>query len=260
MSDQSKQVSEFPQFRVYVKGSPVEFTSAFPDLASAFKVLDANQRSDFARDLVAAAKARRLSDLQIAWLHKLATDAVTPRATTTAAVQGLDLLPILTMLERAAEAQKRRPRITLQTIGGQPVVLTLAGAQSSQPGTVTVTNGVYPGKLFARILRDGTAVRGRDLTMEVEQLLRTLAANPARVANQHGCATGKCCFCNLPLSTAESRSVGYGPICADKFGLPWGSTEVADAADAAAKDPFKGLQLGEDDTLHAAVQQRRSGL
>jgi len=37
-----------------------------------------------------------------------------------------------------------------------------------------------------------------------------------------------CCFCGRELDTAESISVGYGPVCADKHGLPWG--EVAEPA------------------------------
>lgn len=34
--------------------------------------------------------------------------------------------------------------------------------------------------------------------------------------------TGHCCFCNTAIDTPESVAVGYGPICAGKFGLPWG--------------------------------------
>lgn len=32
----------------------------------------------------------------------------------------------------------------------------------------------------------------------------------------------ECCFCGRDLDTAESISVGYGPVCAAKYGLPWG--------------------------------------
>lgn len=31
-----------------------------------------------------------------------------------------------------------------------------------------------------------------------------------------------CVFCARRLDTPESTAVGYGPVCADKHGLPWG--------------------------------------
>jgi len=34
--------------------------------------------------------------------------------------------------------------------------------------------------------------------------------------------TGNCCFCRRELTDKRSTEVGYGPICADHFSLPWG--------------------------------------
>lgn len=34
--------------------------------------------------------------------------------------------------------------------------------------------------------------------------------------------SGNCCFCNRLLTTTESVSMGYGPHCAKRYGLPWG--------------------------------------
>lgn len=31
-----------------------------------------------------------------------------------------------------------------------------------------------------------------------------------------------CCFCHHPLNDTRSENAGYGPDCADKYGLPWG--------------------------------------
>lgn len=44
----------------------------------------------------------------------------------------------------------------------------------------------------------------------------------AEQAAAFGSMTGHCCFCNTAIDTPESVAVGYGPICAGKFGLPWG--------------------------------------
>lgn len=74
-----------------------------------------------------------------------------------------------------------------------------------------------------------------------------IARDPSTVAQQHGVATGRCCFCGRLLSTAESRSAGYGPDCADRFGLPWGSTAVADEADEQARAETD--QIGRRDQL-----------
>jgi hypothetical protein len=43
------------------------------------------------------------------------------------------------------------------------------------------------------------------------------------VAAEHGHKTGNCCFCSRPLNDARSTEVGYGPVCADKWELPWGT-------------------------------------
>ena len=44
----------------------------------------------------------------------------------------------------------------------------------------------------------------------------------AAVASRYGIASGRCVFCSKGLSTKESLGVGYGPNCAEKYGLPWG--------------------------------------
>lgn len=216
------------------------FTSACRTLAEAYHALCAtNPTGEFAQKLLASARARTLSPLQVAWLHRLATDALRP------AVEA-SLRPVVVMLTTAAAAQKRRPRIVLRTASGADVVLTLDGEGSRAPGTVSATDGVrFPGgRFYGRIGTEGRFLRGRDCTDEVLSLLEALAANPLAVAAQHGCATGSCCFCGRPLSTAESRSAGYGPICADKFGLAWGDTSAADAADAEAR--AAGAALGQE--------------
>jgi hypothetical protein len=255
-----------PSFRVWVKNEAVDFTSAFPTLASAWHALSGLPNlSDFARDLLQRGRERKLSDMQIAWIHKLATDG-TARARGEARqpvlAANLNLRPVVAMMEKAAAAAKGFPRIEL-TCDGHKLVLALAGSKSKSPGTVNITDGrpYGVGKWFGRIDVAGAVQKGRDWHPGVEAKLRQLAADPAKVANQHGVATGRCCFCSRDLSTAESRSVGYGPICADHFGLPWGDTTVADAADAAAKqdlppatpaaaddnDPFRGLGFDSGD-------------
>lgn len=55
--------------------------------------------------------------------------------------------------------------------------------------------------------------------------LEELVANPEAIAAQHGKATGQCCFCSRLLTDDRdgySVDVGYGPVCASRYGLKWG--------------------------------------
>jgi len=216
-------------------GTAVEFDTPFTSLAEVCDVLR-NLNNEFARSLVAACENVRGPSLkQAAWAHKMATEVITPRPPRVEL--DADLRPVVDMLQRAADAQKRAPNIVLER-DGQRVQLRLAGERSSQPGAVNVTDGRPYGQnqWFGRINPDGRFTASRTCTPVVRQLLLDLAADPAAVAGQHGVATGSCCFCSRELSDKRSRSVGYGQTCAGKFGLPWGDTSAADAADAAAKE------------------------
>lgn len=56
-------------------------------------------------------------------------------------------------------------------------------------------------------------------------IARRLSAATVATADQaaaFGAAYERCVFCTRDLDTPESISVGYGPVCAAKFGLPWG--------------------------------------
>lgn len=44
----------------------------------------------------------------------------------------------------------------------------------------------------------------------------------AEQAARFGAVTGSCIFCMRTLTDERSITVGYGPICADHNGLPWG--------------------------------------
>jgi hypothetical protein len=53
----------------------------------------------------------------------------------------------------------------------------------------------------------------------------------AEEAAEFGHANHRCCFCGRNLSRGESTTVGYGPDCADKYGLPWGAVSTPEAAE-----------------------------
>lgn len=57
---------------------------------------------------------------------------------------------------------------------------------------------------------------------ELKNYLDQFEADPPGFASKMGKLMGACCFCSLTLSDERSLSVGYGPICAKHWKLPWG--------------------------------------
>jgi hypothetical protein len=143
---------------------------------------------------------------------------------------------ILGLFAKAAERLKY-PAIEIETGVAEVgmIRLAVAGAKSSEPGSVTVTS---PGKFatrtfFGRITPAGefkASPRIGETAIALGAFLAAFAAEPAKIAAEHGHKTGSCCFCARGLTTAESLAVGYGPVCAGHYGLPWGAHSPAAVA------------------------------
>lgn len=180
--------------------------------------LDERDRG-FAQSLLDQAAGRGLSAKQAPWVDKLLLRATTPPETI-GKVGG-----VLELLRRAG----KRPRVTLAK-DDLKIRVSISGTQSAWPGTVAVTStdkGFGYRKFYGRIAAEGTFIPGRDLTSDnlevILELLRTLANDPAGTASAYGQTTGECCFCGLELTDERSKEVGYGPSCAKRFALPWGT-------------------------------------
>ena len=107
------------------------------------------------------------------------------------------------------------------------------GPKSKYAGLVGITNGAtdYTQSIWYGYLRtDGEAVLSWHATDAVREALAAIAHDPISAAAHAGKQTGACSFCARPLSTAESLAVGYGPVCAEHFGLPWGAPTKAEVA------------------------------
>lgn len=153
-----------------------------------------------------------------------------------ATVQVGDIAGIITLFDRAKKHLKA-PAIVLQGPAGW-LRINVAGEQARVPGSLNVTD--YDQRQddgrrvwYGRITRDGAFSPSRDADASILPYLARFAADPAKVAGEHGRLTGRCCFCNRPLSDERSTAVGYGGTCADRYGLPWG--EVAHTFDAPAQ-------------------------
>lgn len=60
------------------------------------------------------------------------------------------------------------------------------------------------------------------MTEDVRLKLQEFALDPAKVAKACAAKLGICSFCGSRLSDPESKSRGYGPVCAEHYGLIWG--------------------------------------
>ncbi len=98
-------------------------------------------------------------------------------------------------------------------------------------------SGNYPGSVYvkpidrqgwyARIETDGSlTINKYNILPGLEDDLRSFAKNPISYVSSFGKLTGNCCFCSLPLTEDRSLEAGYGPICAEKYGLPYPEKKV----------------------------------
>lgn len=56
---------------------------------------------------------------------------------------------------------------------------------------------------------------------KIRELTADMVVSPEQAA-KFGKLYGICCFCSRTLTDERSIGVGYGPVCAEHYGLPWG--------------------------------------
>jgi hypothetical protein len=216
------------------------------DLQTALPKLSASDQT-FGQSLIATAgRMGGLSTKMQFWVDKLVARAASGQDGSerqTAAVG--DMSGVLTLFAKAAHHLKR-PAIVI-ALGQTPVRMTVATAKAQVPGSVNVV-GELGGEWFGRILTSGTfeASRKHEAPAGLVDALAAFAADPAKVAGQYGRLHGRCCFCDLPLKDERSTAVGYGPVCAKHWGVPWGSARTEFVCDApkAAKPAKWSISYG----------------
>lgn len=198
------------------------------DLGNLLDQLEGRDKS-FASDLLNGKNGfftkGKLSDKQMYWVGVLTTKALgidtTPKAESVGNLEGF-----IALFEEA-KANLKYPKITLD-INGEPLKFTLAGPKAKQPGTINITDGGPYGanKWYGRVTKDGTWTPSNQVTDGLRTIIsRTLVGfskDPKSAAMKYGHMSSSCCFCHKKLDTKESVAAGYGPVCADNWGLPWG--------------------------------------
>lgn len=129
-----------------------------------------------------------------------------------------------------------RPKFNLQTT----MRVCPASATSKYPGSLYLKpdRGDYS-RWYGRIEQDGRFVPGNipmptgnfDLedgpngernSVSARTIILAFLCDPVNVSAQMGRLIGRCCYCNRHLEDERSTIKGYGPICANNYGLPWG--------------------------------------
>ena len=173
--------------------------------------LPAGSKIDYVRGI--GARHVTVNDCAAAKAAKAASYAAAPKVTANGS-------PIADFLRAARERGLKFPKVAFLGPNNAELSLSLAGSKSSNPGAVFVkVDGEFVGSICA-----DNSVRGRLANRaELLALLNTIAAAPAVAAAAYGKMRGACSFCRKSLTDDRSGSsveVGYGPVCAKKYGLP----------------------------------------
>lgn len=222
------------------KGEEVKVTMTDQQAAEAL-VRKSATGNNFARDLANGfARYNSWTARQRPWAHKLANEQVareqdnnrlagarpaewTPNDEQPQVSEGHTFPRLVEILTKAKESLKY-PRMVAQFDEGA-IRIGLASGRSKYPGSINVTSdGSYEDRTwYGRIHTDGRFEPSRRGSPDwVVDALVKFNEDPAGAAKVQGQKYGHCCFCRKELVTNESVAAGYGPVCADHYGLPWG--------------------------------------
>lgn len=117
-----------------------------------------------------------------------------------------------------AKQSLKRPKIRLKN-EEDLVEISLAPDTGRNAGFIYIkTNKDYAGKISPT----GEFFPVQTCTPATKDYLKEFSKNPEAIAAKYGRETGNCCFCAKDLTDSRSVNVGYGKICAGKYGLDWG--------------------------------------
>jgi hypothetical protein len=171
---------------------------------------------------------RRLSPNQWVWVHKLVCDAflATPKTPATKPEAApVNLANVLAIFKNGLE-HKARPRIAFNTTDerGLRLYYSPPNARRIDP-RIYVTDGSRsdkPQSYYGYVDMSGMYHPSFYATPEVMKFLTTLDKWPSAVTGFYGRLTKRCIYCRIQLTDERSLAVGYGPVCAENHGLPWG--------------------------------------
>ena len=206
-----------------MNGSLVESIVALEQALPKLKPSDRNFAESLVNGPWGFKKRGKLSEKQWAWVEKLIARA-NGSAEAKPVEQGVGSLEKLMALFATAKASLKWPKLHLE-VDGLPVVIAIAGPKSSRHGWLRITDGgaFGVGRFYGWVSPEGGFQPSGSLsaqeTDKIARLLRHMSHAPAETAKTYGRLTGNCCFCRRELSDEKSTAAGFGPVCAQKWGL-----------------------------------------
>lgn len=129
----------------------------------------------------------------------------------------IDLKSISEFLHAAKSRGLNAPKLRVLAPNGRDEVRLSITTKGMEPGSIAV---VVAHDFYGCVRTNGSCVgklAGDDV---MQQHLLRVAQDPISAAKEYAALTGLCSFCTKPLTDEGSTEVGYGPICAKKWGLP----------------------------------------
>lgn len=188
-----------------------------------------------------------LSDKQWYWVDELIKRAgATPATKSESKPEEIFEGRLYHDLLRKASKKLKRPQLRYQADGGRKIVFSYVADNTSKwYNCVFIDNGAKgENKVrYGFITRNGQGNLNTSAPQEVKTFIRKTAIDPIAAAKLSGQAFKNCVFCGLELVNKSSVYHGYGPICAENWGLPWGDTGDPKDEEEAAAAELKHIQL-----------------
>jgi hypothetical protein len=166
------------------------------------------------------ATARNPSSKQQFYIDKLVNDILNPKPQT-GTPSNFDPSPIFKLFDNA-QKKLRHPKINLKTDGGLPLRM---NTSRNHPNCVFLGSGGFGSPTYGKLMRSGEIhwySKDHAERTDVQAMVEKFAKDPVKVSADYGKLNHNCCYCSKALDTVESLDVGYGPVCAKHFDLPWG--------------------------------------
>ena len=199
------------------------FNDAHPEeleyiVMTKFKIDDpTNSYKDFLESLMDTIyKYGELSEKQLAAVQKGMAKAKEWEAKKNKPKARIDLTPIREKLAKGKEKLKK-PVIR----AGDTFKFTFAPETGKNAGYVYVR---HHDQYIGKVAENGDFFPYQ-ATPEQITYLKEFAKDPIKELKTYGRNTGNCGLCGRGLSVKESVKRGYGPICADNYGLPYNHTK-----------------------------------
>lgn len=129
----------------------------------------------------------------------------------------LDIVGMLTFLQAAQERGLQMPKASFLSPELKELKLSLGSRRSAFPQGMEVRHGSIH---IGTILPNGFVIGVLAKEKKLIQTLSAIAEETQAAAKLFADFTNTCSFCGQPLS-ADERRLGYGPVCAISYGMPW---------------------------------------